>query len=234
MVVTPTPTPLWALCLEPAVGQPVGAVGCCGGLAEPWCGLGGVPAARSWLQGSSSVFRLVFACLVGVCSPGDALLELICFSLCKETPCKSLRCRKRPQVLTLLARAVPWGQGQGVWAACPTSTAPALTQVPADAPPVAPTVLPSDLPSPNQPEKGQEMRPAPTAAALSHKAWWSWPWARWLSRAGFCSASPAAGRGGAEKPRRDPRLCSAIAAVALSLNKKPRGSGSHLHERGWG
>lgn len=47
------------------------------------------------------VARLWFCFPAGVCSPGAALLELICFPLCKEMPRTILGCRKRRWVLIL-------------------------------------------------------------------------------------------------------------------------------------
>lgn len=74
---------------------------------SPQCALGG-SCCRDVVQGSGCFPGGV--CLpssVHVGSPSDALLEPICFSLCKEMPRKSLGCRERPWTLTLLA----WKQG---------------------------------------------------------------------------------------------------------------------------
>ena len=94
-----------------------------------------------------------------VSSPGDALLELICFALCKEMPRKSLGCRKCPRVLTLLAlAALPRPSGTRS-TGCPSDEHSPCPHVPLMLPESHPpsclptSPLPAHLPSPNQPLK---------------------------------------------------------------------------------
>lgn len=71
---------------------------------NPQCALGGLccqdVVARLWFCFPSGV---CLPGLVRVGCPNGILLEPICFSLCKEMPCKSFGCREHPWTLTLLA-----------------------------------------------------------------------------------------------------------------------------------
>lgn len=118
MVVTDTSAPLGALWLPQGWDSWL-----------TWKRFGRAPGT---VQGSSccralGVFssRCLPACSLCVGAPGDALLELICFSLCKGMPRKSLGCRRCPWVLPMLAPATSLGDKEHGVPPCP--------QVPPDA-----------------------------------------------------------------------------------------------------
>lgn len=153
-------------------------------------------------------------------------------------PRKSLGCRKRPWVLTLLA-ALPRPLGTGTRSmGCPLDEHSPCPRVPPMLPRLeAPTILPSYLPSARAPPRPKST-PKTMIRRLSQPVWpprchtrrWqSRPQACWLSNTDFCSVSPAAGRRAAVKPPRDPRLCPRVTTLAAATpsHKKPWGSGSH-------